>query len=309
MPQMATDDAMSVTPKYLIGRVTKLTGLSIDVVRVWERRYGAVRPVRSSGGTRLYSDADIHRLKRLRKAVECGYSIGQASKLSELELDELIAGAPHSLESPDPYKSIRERFLDAVRSMDVVTADQELARAATLFPVGELVKKVVCPGFEEISGGRSRKELGIAHEKLAFGVANRLLGTLFRIYAPSVNSGMILLATPVGERDELGLLLSALLAAAQGWNVIHLGVDLPADEIVLAVRTTNARVLVLNLTSVLPGTANELVEIAKLAPVATRIWIAGAAAEHYQKLLARANWVFLRNLEELDEHLISEAET
>ena len=306
---MATDDAMSATPKYLIGRVTKLTGLSIDVVRVWERRYGDVRPVRSSGGTRLYSDVDIHRLKRLRKAVECGYSIGQASKLSELELDELIAGEPKSLEPSDPYKSIRERFLDAVRCMDVVNADQELARAATLFPVGALVKKVVSPGFEEIRAGRLRKELGIAHEKLAFGVANRLLGTLFRIYAPSVNSGTILLASPAGEREELGLLLSALLAVAQGWHVIYLGSDLPADEILLALRMTNARVLMLNLATALPGIARELGDIARLAPVATRIWIAGAAAGHYQKLLARANWTYLENLDELDEHLMGQAET
>ena len=305
---MATDDAMSVTPKYLIGRVTKLTGLSIDVVRVWERRYGAVRPVRSSGGTRLYSDADIYRLKRLRKAVECGYSIGQASKLSELELDQLIAGEPESLGPSDPYKSTRERFLNAVRSMDVVNADQELARAATLFPVGALVKKVVSPGFEEIRAGRLRNELGIAHEKLAFGVANRLLGTLFRIYAPSLHSETILLAAPAGERDELGLMLSALLAAAHGWHVIHLGSDLPADEIVLALRLTNARVLMLNLATALPGTAGELGDIARLAPVTTRIWIAGAVAGHYQKLLARANWTFLRNLDELDEHLMSQAE-
>jgi MerR family transcriptional regulator, light-induced transcriptional regulator len=305
MPQMVTDDSMSATPKYLIGRVTKLTGLSIDVVRVWERRYAAVRPVRSSGGTRLYSDADIRRLRRLRKAVECGYSIGQASKLSELELDDLIAGASQSPDLSDPYKSIRERFLDAVRSMDVINADQELARAATLFPIGALVKKVVSPAFEEIRASRSRKELGFAHEKLAYGVANRILGTLFRVCAPSVKAETILLATPAGERDELGLLLSALLAAAQGWHVIYLGTDLPADEIVLAARTTNARVLMLNLTTPLPGIAGDLADISRLAPLATRIWIAGAAAEHYKKLTSRANWIFLRNLEELDEYLIT----
>src|SRR5262249_60398091 len=131
-----------------------------------------------------------------------------------------LRGAAVYFGFPDTFNSIAKRSLDLESFVAVFLVDRGLPRAATLFPVGELVKKVVCPGFEEISGGRSRKELGIAHEKLAFGVANRLLGTLFRIYAPSVNSGMILLATPVGERDELGLLLSALLAAAQGWNVI-----------------------------------------------------------------------------------------
>ena len=56
---MANGEVISDAGKYRIGAVTKLTGLSADVVRVWERRYGAVRPVRSEAGTRLYSDADI----------------------------------------------------------------------------------------------------------------------------------------------------------------------------------------------------------------------------------------------------------
>src|SRR6185369_15796441 len=94
---MADDGTESVTPKYLIGRVTKLTGLSVDVVRVWDRRYGAVRPARSGGGTRLYSDADILRLRRLRPAVDGAHSISQAARLSEGELDELIADSQPSI--------------------------------------------------------------------------------------------------------------------------------------------------------------------------------------------------------------------
>jgi len=301
---MANNESISVTPKYLIGSVTKLTGLSIDVVRVWERRYGAVRPARSGGGTRLYSDADIYRLKRLRQAVENGYSISQASKLTEPELDELIAGAPQTLAPSDPYRVIRERFIDSVKAMDVVTADQELARAATLFSVGEFVKRVVGPSFEEIHTSRERKELGLAHEKLALNLANRVLGTLLRTYAPSDNAGTILLATPAGERDELGILLPALLAASQGWRVIYLGADLPADEIVLAMRLTKAEVLLLSIVSAVPLVAEELASISKLAPVTTRIWVSGTAAEQYRDLIARANWVLIRNLEELEERLM-----
>lgn len=305
---MANEEAVSVTPKYLIGRVTKLTGLSIDVVRVWERRYGAVRPVRSSGGTRLYSDADIRRLKRLRQAVERGHSISQASKLTELELDELIAGEPLSFEPSDPYYAVRERFIDAIKAMDVVTADQELARAATLFPVGEFVKNVVSPAFEEIHASRLRKELGLAHERLAFNLTYRLLGSLLRIYAPSVNAATILLATPTGHRDELGILLAALLAAAQRWHVIYLGADLPPDEIALASQLTKANVLMLNLTSELPRTADQLASIWRLAPAATRVWIGGTAVEQHRTLVARANWILIRDLEDLEERLIKQAE-
>src|SRR5512141_2448293 len=101
-------------PKYMIGTVTKLTGLSVDVVRVWERRYGAIRPLRSEGGTRLYSDADVWRLNRLRQAVELGHSISQAAKLSETELDELLSDADGVRVEADPHFAMRERFMEAI---------------------------------------------------------------------------------------------------------------------------------------------------------------------------------------------------
>jgi DNA-binding transcriptional MerR regulator len=301
---MPNNEEISLTPKYLIGSVTKLTGLSTDVVRVWERRYGAVRPARSTGGTRLYSDADIFRLNRLRQAVESGYSISQASKLTERELDELIAGATQSPEPSDPYRVVRERFIDAVRAMDVVSADQELARAAVLFSVGEFVKLVVSPSLEEIRSSRLRKEIALAHEKVAFNLANRLVGSLIRTYTPPVDAGTIMLATPAGERDELIIMLPALLAAAQGWRVIYLGADLSADEIVVSVRSTKASVLLLGIVSNLPRVTEELASISRLAPLTTRIWVTGVAVDQYKDLIARANWVLIRNLEELDERLM-----
>ena len=54
--------------RYPIRAVSKLTGIAIDTLRAWERRYGAVTPVRDSRG-RLYSDADVARLRLLHQAV------------------------------------------------------------------------------------------------------------------------------------------------------------------------------------------------------------------------------------------------
>ena len=300
---MPSDDAVSVTPKYLIGRVTKLTGLSVDVVRVWERRYGAVRPVRSDGGTRLYSDADILRLRRLRQAVDGGHNISQAAKLSESELDELIAEAQPSIEAADPYRALRERFIEAVRSMDVVAADQELARAASLFPARQMVQNIVAPILAEVGERWAHKEFGVAHEHVASGLIRSMLGSLFRLYPPSGNAETMVLATPAGERHELGLLLVALLAAAHGWRVVCLGADLPAAEIGLAVRLANARVLSLSIATGHPRTEEELASIARLVPISTRVWIGGAEAPKYEELIDRMNWILVRNLEELDDRL------
>ena len=300
---MPTDEGASETPKYLIGRVTKLTGLSVDVVRVWERRYGAVRPARSGGGTRLYSDADIRRLRRLRQAVDGGHSISQAAKLSESELDELIADAQPSIEAADPYLAVRERFIDAVGAMDAVAADQELGRAATLFPVREVVKQIIAPIFDEVGERRAHREFGVAHERLASGMLRNLMGSLFRLCAPSDDADIIVLATPAGERNESGSLLAALLAAAQGWRVVFLGADVPAAEIALAVRLTNARVLSLSLDTGHVGTNQELATISRLLPLSTRVWISGTQTKNLGESISPANWIAVQDLERLDDLL------
>jgi DNA-binding transcriptional MerR regulator len=301
MARMPDDESASLTPKYLIGTVTKLTGLSADVVRVWERRYGAVRPARSGGGTRLYSDADILRLRRLSQAVQRGHSISQAATLSEDELDEMIAGTQQSVDGVDPYRAARERFIKAVQTLDATAADRELTRAATLFPTREMVKNIIEPILRDVGD----RELSAAQEHVASWLLRNMLGSLFRLYPPSENANTLVLAAPAVERDEFGLLLAALLAATHGWRVIYLGADLAAAEIANAVRLANARVLLLSLATEYASIGEKLAAISKLVPGSTRVWLGGREAPRYREFIDRANWILVRDLEDLDDRLKS----
>ena len=87
---------MSKTPgataSYPIRAVSRLTGIAIDTLRAWERRHGAVTPIRDDRG-RMYTDADIARLRLLRGAVEHGHTIGRLAALSDAELRHLAATA------------------------------------------------------------------------------------------------------------------------------------------------------------------------------------------------------------------------
>jgi DNA-binding transcriptional MerR regulator len=300
---MPNEAAASITPKYLIGKVTKLTGLSIDVVRVWERRYGAVVPARSDGGTRLYSDADVQRLIRLRQAVEKGNSIGQAARLSETELDDLIIGPVISRVDVDPYQNVRDRFMDAVQSLDVVAADLELTRAVTLFPAPEFVKRIAAPILVEVGERRAHQQFGVALERVASGLLRNVLGSLLRLYRPSENARTLVLATPAEDRHELGPLLAAVLAATHDWRVIYLGADLPAAEIALVVRSTKAQVLSLSLTTDRRRADQELDALSRIVSPTVRVWIGGAQAIKHKELIDRANWVLIRDLDELDDRL------
>ncbi|HSP07725.1 MAG TPA: MerR family transcriptional regulator, partial [Acidobacteriota bacterium] len=69
--------------------VARRTGLTPHVIRIWEKRYGAVVPRRTSTKRRFYTDEDVERLILLRRATMSGRSIGQVARLSREELLEL----------------------------------------------------------------------------------------------------------------------------------------------------------------------------------------------------------------------------
>jgi DNA-binding transcriptional MerR regulator len=298
----------STTPKYRIGTVSRLTGLSADVVRVWERRYGAITPRRSDGGSRLYSDADIARLRRLRQAVELGHAIGQVARLPENELETLSgrqrAVIPLEDDETDPYALTRERFIEAINRFDVVTADDEISRAATLYPPRVIVKNIVSPILREIGDRWAHREFGIAQEHIATHLLRNLLSSLFRLYPPDEAAETIVLATTAGERHEFGILTCALLAATRGWRVVYLGTDLPATEIARTVRSVRARVLAMSVVNPQNNqTAEELGLLAASLPSSTRVWIGGAECHRHRQLIERADWLFVRDTEELDDRL------
>ena len=306
------NERMATTPeltppegKYRIGVVTRLTGLSADVVRVWERRYGAIRPARSDGGTRLYSDADITRLRKLRQAVEKGHGIGQAAKLADAELDQIVSDSEQAAGAIDVHATVRERFLDAIQKMDVVAADLELSRAAALFPAQVLTVNIIAPILDEIGERWAHQELGVAHEHVASGLLRNLLSSLLRLYPPSGRAETMVLATPATERHEFGVLLAALLAATRGWRVVYLGVDLPSADIAFAVRMTGARRLALSVATHSPQIEEEFEALARLLPDSTRVWVGGAEAATYRQLIERAGWSLVRDLEHLDDRLRS----
>jgi len=303
-------------PKYKIGAVSRLTGLSADVVRVWERRYRAITPQRSDGGSRLYSDAEIARLRKLRQAVEFGHAISQIAQLTDEELENLTGkhkAAEQTAEgsrgwiAANPYDVTRERFLEAIGRMEVVAADEILYRAATLYPPRVMVKNIVAPLLDEIGERWAHRDFGVAEEHVATNLIRNLISSMFRLYSPgdaNRAADAIVLATPAGERHEFGILIGALIAAMHGWRVIYLGADLPAAEIVRTVKLTKARVLALSvLTPENVGITEELKAIADQIPPHARVWIGGEDAPNHRALIEQANWILVRDFEDLDDRL------
>jgi DNA-binding transcriptional MerR regulator/methylmalonyl-CoA mutase cobalamin-binding subunit len=245
-----TLDGASGTHRHPIGVAAERTGLSLDVLRVWERRYGAVVPTRAASGQRLYSDADLERLRLLRLATHGGRGIGQIASLGIEELTELVRedeaarrrnGSREPAASAGPAENDIQRALAFTRALDGLALEGLLRRSVAVLGMAVFLDALAEPLLRRIDEERGAGRLSTPQERLATLTVRRLLdGAVLSLGVPS-GASHLLVATPAGERRELEALLVAAAAAVEGWRVTYLGPDLSADEIASAAAGTAAQ--------------------------------------------------------------------
>jgi DNA-binding transcriptional MerR regulator/methylmalonyl-CoA mutase cobalamin-binding subunit len=266
--------------RYPIRAVSRLTGISLDTLRAWERRYKVVTPERTDRG-RLYSDAEIQRLLLLRDAVGRGHAIGQVAVLSNDELRDLglrsAAVALRSHPPPEPDQAPLAQLIGAIEVYDAAAANDEIGKLAALMPATDLVTQVALPLMRIVGERWHRGTMTIAHEHLASGILRNLFGSLLRLYKPLEPVVKIVLATPSGEHHEFGILAAAMLAAPLGLEPIYLGANLPAAEILAAAEKCHARVIVIGLIDQSPYAQGlrELTTLVSTAPPDMELWLGG----------------------------------
>jgi len=267
--------------KYRVGMVSKMTGLSTHALRMWEKRYAAVVPKRTEAGGRLYTDADVERLRLLHKLVESGHSIGGIAKLPNVDLRHMAASFPKTSSPPalQHLPELRARIMAAIEQLHIEEAEQMLSRAALSTEPSEFLKTLVAPILVEIGERWQRGELRIAHEHACSTIMRGLLFSLMRLYPVNDSRRRAVIATPAKEDHELGALMVAMLAAMHGWSVLYLGPDLPAEEIAYAVTDTNAELLMLSITNLKPkDSQREIAAIESAIPKRVKVLIGGRAA-------------------------------
>ena len=244
-----TDPIPSAAPRYPVRLVALRTGLSPHVLRAWERRYRVVSPTRTEGGQRLYSDLDVERLLRLRRLTDQGHAIGRIASLPLPELVRLEEEAPADTRRRSPAQLRRRlppRSLQATRRLDDKELQAVLERAAITLGVSVFLDQVLAPLLKRIGEGWSQRSVSVAQEHMASAVIRRVLGWLMRVYEVRNGAPRVVVATPPRYTHELGALMAAASAAAEGWSVTYLGPDLPVADLVSAVGQSGARAVAIS---------------------------------------------------------------
>jgi len=267
----STDRSSALT--YPLRTAARLTGLSPDVLRAWERRYRVVVPRRTPGGTRRYSAADLERLRLVKAAVDAGQRIGRVAALDAEDLVRSAAGRH------EPLQARIDEVLEALARLDNVEAQRLLAlHLSTLGPTRFAIE-IASPLARQLGIRWASAELSVAAEHLATAVLRSLLGAALLPTTASVRGPRILIATPPGERHELGALMAALVALGGGANPLFLGPDVPTDDVLAAAEAARVRVVALGIVSLpLAEAVGAVRTIRQGLPDDVRVWIGGAGA-------------------------------
>ncbi len=264
---------------FAVGAVARLTGLSVHVLRSWERRYGAVRPSRTPRGSRRYTAADVERLQLLRAAVRDGHAIGAIAALSDASLAALLA--PRGAGPAQPF----DELLGAIARLDSAEVERLLAFQLVARGPSDFARDFALPLFVEIGARWESGRLSIGAEHVASFAAGSLLAGALRAAPRASDRPPILLATPAGERHEFGALAAALVAAGAGAHPVYLGADLPADEVARAAARLAARAVALGVVALDPGCAAAYLRALRgQLDASVGVWIGGAASLRVEAL-------------------------
>jgi methanogenic corrinoid protein MtbC1 len=280
----------------------------MHVIRVWEKRYGAVEPERTGTNRRLYSEEQVERLSLLRDITRNGHSIGNVAKLPTEKLRELAmkshaanGHASPGLAAPPSGPPFLDECMAAVKSLDAHALDETLKRAATELGAQGLLQRVVAPLAQTIGDLWRDGAITAAHEHFASAVIRIFLGHAARPFAGTDNAPVIVVATPSGQIHELGALLVGAAAANLGWHVTYLGASLPAAEIAGAVRQNRARAVALSLVYPEddPRLEGELTRLRESLPPEVMLLVGGRAMSAYHDVLAKIGATKVKDLAEL----------
>lgn len=250
----------STTPLYNTKAVAQETGVPADTFRAWERRYGVPHPQRTEGGHRLYSERDIAIIRWLRDRTGEGMTISQAIALLSSGAESNLGWLSTAVDrEPRSWERLGTQLLAALIDYDASRADKVLGEAFALYPLEEVLTRLIQPTMVEIGERWHRGELAITTEHFATQFVRRKISSLINTYDITEGRGMIVVGCAPSEQHDLGAMMTALFLVRHGWQVIYLGPEVPKADLMETIRRLQPDMVCMAASTT--ETAMELIEV------------------------------------------------
>jgi DNA-binding transcriptional MerR regulator len=219
-----------------IGEFARRVGVSPELLRAWERRYGLMQPVRSSGGFRLYTPEDGERVARMRRALDQGLSAAEAARVA-------VEEAGPSGGSAGPLEDAARRLLDAVHRYDETGIHAVLDECFAGFAIEAALGGVVLPVLVQIGEDWKAGRLGVGEEHFGSNLIRGRLLALGRHWGRGPGPLAVLACAP-GEEHDISLVAFGLVLRSYGWRVLFLGTDTPVATLARTAKRTDPGLVV-----------------------------------------------------------------
>lgn len=219
---------------HRIGEFARRVGVTPELLRAWEQRYGLLQPTRTAGGFRLYSAEDAVRVARMRRALDEGLSAAEAARMA-------LAAGPSS---EGLLRDTRRRLMAAIAAFDEAAVQGALDDALAAFGLEALVNDLVLPTLSAVGGGWEGGDVEISQEHFASNLIRGRLLALARLWGRGAGP-QALLACPPGEHHDISLLAFGLILRSHGWRILFLGANTPLSTIHRTAGRTGSAVIVL----------------------------------------------------------------
>jgi DNA-binding transcriptional MerR regulator len=256
-----------------IGELSRRTGVSPELLRAWEQRYGLLQPHRSPGGFRLYSADDEARVRRTTALIAEGLSAAEAARAAQAAPGRAAHAEPADPDDPawpaPLLESLADELARALDEFDSTAAHAVMDRLFNTFSMTAVVDDVLVPYLRDLGERWAEGRVTVAQEHFA---SHFLRGRMLAAAGDWGDGGpsSALLACPPGEDHDLGLVLFGVLLSRRGWRITFLGADTPFDTMAAGVRAVRPTVVVLaTLDADLFGRhADDVARLATSVPVA-----------------------------------------
>jgi DNA-binding transcriptional MerR regulator/methylmalonyl-CoA mutase cobalamin-binding subunit len=234
---------------YSIKQASIRSGVSVPLIRAWERRYNVVSPQRTASGYRLYDDEAIATLARVRELTETGWTASEASR-AVLEGEVTVATAlppPPALTEEAAHARQVElvgRFVEAAKTMDITATGAALDEIFAQGSFEAIVDDLLMPALAALGDAWSAGELDVAAEHAASAAFHRRLSAMYDA-AGAAGNPLVVVGLPPGARHELGAMAFAIAVRRLGVGVLYLGPDVPVNSWVHVIEQNRARVAII----------------------------------------------------------------
>lgn len=261
--------------KYRINAVAEMTGIPAATLRAWERRYGLPEPRRTESSYRVYSDADIELIRRVRQLCDEGMAPSEAAKVV---LADLAQHQVPPANSADPFAHAAEAIVQAVADFDPDKVEHAVRHAMALGPSTAIFERVFKPAMVEIGQRWHDGTFSVGQEHMATQIIEGATTSMLRLVQREDAERRAVLGCFADETHTLSSCGFALHMAAWGFDVVRMGARTPPHAIRQAVEELSPAVVGLS-TTVVPAAhrARELVE-AYASACADTPWVVGGMA-------------------------------